>query len=44
MSIVINVLGFATLKWSLILVLGILFGYYLVTTWNEEAEKFVVEL
>ena len=31
-------------KWSLILVLGILFGYYLTTTWNEETEKFVVEL
>ena len=44
MSIVIDVLGFATLKWSLILVLVILFGYYLVNTWNEEAEKFIVEL
>ncbi len=44
MSIVISVLGFATIKWSLILILGILFGYYLITTWNEETEKFVVEL
>ncbi len=36
--------NFLSYKWSLILVLGILFGYYLITTWNEETEKFVVEL
>ena len=36
--------NFLTYKWSLILIVGILFGYYLVTTWNEETEKFVVEL
>jgi uncharacterized protein len=31
-------------KWSLILVIAIMLAYYLVTTWNEETEKFVVEL
>ena len=36
--------NFLTYKWSLILIMVILFGYYLVTAWNEETEKFVVEL
>jgi uncharacterized membrane protein YedE/YeeE len=36
--------NFLTYKGSLILIMAILFGYYLVTTWNEETEKFVVEL
>jgi uncharacterized membrane protein YedE/YeeE len=31
-------------KWSLILVVAIMLAYYLVTAWNEETEKFVVEL
>lgn len=35
---------FLTYKWSLILVIGIMLAYYIITTWNEETEKFVVEL
>jgi uncharacterized membrane protein YedE/YeeE len=35
---------FLTYKWSLILVIGIMLAYYMITTWNEETEKFVVEL
>ena len=35
---------FLTYKWSLILVIVIMLAYYIITTWNEETEKFVVEL
>ena len=35
---------FLTYKWSLILVIVIMLAYYIVTAWNEETEKFVVEL
>lgn len=33
-----------TYKWSLALVILILIGYYILAAWNEETEKFVVEL
>ena len=36
--------NFLTYKWSLILVIGIMLAYYMITAWNEETEKFVVEL
>ncbi|MGA8180728.1 MAG: YeeE/YedE thiosulfate transporter family protein [Desulfobacterales bacterium] len=36
--------NFISYKWSLILVIAIMLVYYLVTAWNEETEKFVVEL
>lgn len=36
--------NFLSYKWSLILVIGIMLAFYLITTWNEETEKFVVEL
>jgi hypothetical protein len=35
---------FLTYKWSLILIIAIMLAYYIITTWNEETEKFVVEL
>ena len=35
---------FLTYKWSLILVIVIMLAYYIIATWNEETEKFVVEL
>lgn len=35
---------FLTYKWSLILVLVIMVAYYMITTWNEKTENFVVEL
>jgi len=35
---------FLTYKWSLILVILIMFAYYIIATWNEETERFVVEL
>ena len=35
---------FLTYKWTLILVIVIFLLYYLVATWNEETEKFVVEM
>jgi uncharacterized membrane protein YedE/YeeE len=35
---------FLTYKWSLILVIVIMLAFYIVTAWNEETEKFVVEL
>lgn len=35
---------FLTYKWSFILVIVIMLAYYIITTWNEETEKFVVEL
>ena len=35
---------FLTYKWSLILVIVIMLAYFIITTWNEETEKFVVEL
>ena len=36
--------NFITYKWSLILVVAIMLAYYIITTWNEKTEKFVVEL
>ena len=36
--------NFLTYKWSLILVIGIMLAFYIITAWNEETEKFVVEL
>jgi uncharacterized membrane protein YedE/YeeE len=36
--------NFISYKWSLILVIAIMLAYYLVTAWNEETEKFVVEI
>jgi uncharacterized membrane protein YedE/YeeE len=36
--------NFLTYKWSLILVVVIMLAYYIITTWNEETEKFIVEL
>ena len=36
--------NFLTYKWSLILVIGIMLAFYMITAWNEETEKFVVEL
>jgi len=33
-----------TYKWSLILVILIMIAYYILATWNEKTEKFVVEL
>jgi uncharacterized membrane protein YedE/YeeE len=36
--------NFLTYKWSLILVIVIMLAYYIITAWNEETEKFVVEL
>jgi uncharacterized membrane protein YedE/YeeE len=33
-----------TYKWSLILVIGIMLAFYIITAWNEKTEKFVVEL
>jgi uncharacterized protein len=35
---------FLTYKWSVILVIAIMLAFYIVTAWNEETEKFVVEL
>jgi len=35
---------FLTYKWSLIFVIVIMLVYYLIATWNEETDKFVVEL
>jgi len=35
---------FMTYKWSLIFVIVVMLVYYLVATWNEETDKFVVEL
>lgn len=35
---------FITYKWSLILVIGIMFAYFIIAIWNEKTEKFVVEL
>ena len=35
---------FLTYKWSLIFIITILLAYYLLATWNEETDKFVVEL
>lgn len=31
-------------KWSLLLTIGVMLLFYLLTTWNEKTEKFVVEL
>ena len=31
-------------KWSLILIAVIMLVYYVIATWNEETDKFVVEL
>ena len=36
--------NFISYKWSLILVIVIMLAYYLIATWNEETEKFVVEI
>jgi hypothetical protein len=36
--------NFISYKWSLILIIVIMLAYYLITAWNEETEKFVVEL
>jgi uncharacterized membrane protein YedE/YeeE len=36
--------NFLTYKWSLILVIGMMLAFYMITAWNEETEKFVVEL
>jgi uncharacterized protein len=36
--------NFISYKWSLILIIVIMLAYYLITTWNEETEKFVVEM
>jgi len=36
--------NFISYKWSLILIIVIMLAYYLITTWNEETEKFVVEI
>ena len=36
--------NFLTYKWSLILIITIMLAYYVITIWNEETEKFVVEL
>ena len=35
---------FLTYKWSLILTIVIMLAYYVISIWNEETEKFVVEL
>ncbi len=35
---------FLTYKWSLIFIIVIMLVYYLIATWNEETDKFVVEL
>ncbi|MFO7554748.1 MAG: YeeE/YedE thiosulfate transporter family protein [Desulfobacterales bacterium] len=35
---------FLTYKWSLILIVVIMMAYYIIATWNERTEKFVVEL
>ncbi len=35
---------YLTYKWSLILVIVIMAAYYIITIWNEETERFVVEL
>jgi uncharacterized membrane protein YedE/YeeE len=36
--------NFLTYKWSLILIIVVMLSYYMTTTWNEETEKFVVEI
>lgn len=36
--------NFLTYKWSLILVIVIMLAFYIITTWNEETERFIVEL
>ena len=36
--------NFISYKWSVILVIVTMLAYYLITTWNEETEKFVVEI
>jgi uncharacterized membrane protein YedE/YeeE len=36
--------NFLTYKWSLILVIGVMLAFYIITAWNEETEKFVVEI
>lgn len=36
--------SFLTYKWTLILIIFIMLGYYIITAWNEETEKFVVEI
>lgn len=35
---------FLTYKWSMILVIVIMMAFYIIAAWNEETEKFVVEL
>jgi uncharacterized membrane protein YedE/YeeE len=35
---------FLSYSWSVVLVLAIMIVYYLIATWNEETEKFVVEM
>ncbi len=35
---------YLTYKWSIILVILIMFAYYLASTWNEETDKFTVEM
>jgi uncharacterized membrane protein YedE/YeeE len=36
--------NYVTYKWALILSIAVLLIYYLVATWNEETERFTVEL
>jgi uncharacterized membrane protein YedE/YeeE len=36
--------NFLTYKWTLILIIFIMLAYYIITAWNEETEKFVVEI
>ena len=33
-----------TYKWTLIIIVLIMFVYYMAATWNEETDKFTVEL
>jgi uncharacterized membrane protein YedE/YeeE len=36
--------SFLTYRWSLVLVIFLMLAYYVVAVWNEETEKFLVEL
>jgi len=36
--------NFISYRWSLILVIAIMLAYYIITAWNEETEKFVIEI
>jgi hypothetical protein len=35
---------FITYKWAVVGIIAVMLAYYLIATWNEETEKFTVEM